>query len=461
MGCKKPSCAPGCDCDRYLEIWNLVFTQYNRQTDGSLVPLPKRNIDTGMGLERLCAVLQNKTSGFETDLIRPVIDQIEARAERKEKAQRHKGTKAQREQGVWSLESGVRSQKKSDKADQWIIADHIRAICHLIYDGIMPSNEERGYVLRRLIRRAVLCERKLGISDNFLYQLVVGVANIFPYLKEKRDYISQIISLEEERFGKTIEHGFSLLDEKLSKGAISGADLFELYDTYGLPIEFAREEAEERGLDVDLEGFNLLMSEQRERARDRRQKTEDRRQITEEKTEFVGYKETEIEAMVVKVMDDGIILDKTPFYPESGGQIGDTGWLIRDGEKIKVEDTQKLGGAILHKTGIEFKEGDKVMALIDGTRRRAIARAHTATHLLHYALRQVLGEHIRQAGSLVAEDRLRFDFTHLKKLDEREIERCEEIIVQRIMENAEIEILENMPLEEAKKMGAMALFEDE
>ncbi|MDI6751705.1 MAG: alanine--tRNA ligase [bacterium] len=435
LSCKKPSCAPGCDCDRYLELWNLVFTQYDRQADGSLLPLPKRNIDTGMGLERLCAVLQAKTSGFEVDLIRPVIDQIERKAERK------------------------------DKASERIIADHIRAICHLIYDGIMPSNEERGYVLRRLIRRAVRSERKLGISGNFLYQLVVDVVNIFPYLKEKRDYIANIISLEEERFSKTIEYGLSLLDEKLSKGAISGADLFELYDTYGLPIEFVEEELRERGTTINNKEMFIELRE-KARLRDRASAKITRANGTVEEmelliTEFIGYKETETEATVIKVVQDGVILDKTPFYPESGGQIGDTGWLIRDGEKIKVEPAQKLGGAILHKISPEFKEGDKVIAKIDIERRRQISRAHTATHLLHYAIRQVLGEHIRQAGSLVAEDRMRFDFTHLKKLDEQEIERCEEIVVQKIMENAGVEILEDIPLEEAKKMGAIALFEDE
>ncbi len=442
FSCKKPSCAPGCDCDRFLELWNLVFTQYDRQADGSLLPLPKRNIDTGMGLERLCAVLQNKTSGFETDLLLPVINQIQEKAKN------------------WRSEIGDR------RSGERVIADHIRAICHLIYDGIIPSNEERGYVLRRLIRRAIRAGRKLGISGNFLYQLVFNVANIFPYLKEKEGNIAQIISIEEERFGKTIELGLSLLDEKLSKGSLSGADLFELYDTYGLPLEFSKEEAEERGIEFDIEGFNRLMETQREKGkkaqRHRAQNTEYRIQNTECRTEFIGYKESQIEATVIKVMEDGVILDRTPFYPESGGQVGDAGWLIRDGLQIKIEDTQKIGEAILHKMkGQELKEGDRVQAVIDIDRRRAISRGHTATHLLHYSLRQVLGEHIRQAGSLVTEDRLRFDFTHLKKLDEQEIGRCEEIIVQKIMENAEIKILEDIPLQEAKRMGAMALFEDE
>ncbi|MFH0774001.1 MAG: alanine--tRNA ligase [bacterium] len=456
LSCKKPSCSPGCDCDRYLEIWNLVFTQYDRQADGSLLNLPKRNIDTGMGLERLCAVLQNKTSGFETDLIRPIIDQIERKA----------GDRIQNtEFRIQNTEGRGQRIERKDKAGERVIADHIRAICHLIYDGVIPSNEERGYVLRRLIRRAIRGGRKLGISGSFLYQLAFDVASIFPYIKEKRDYIAQIISLEEEGFRKTIEYGLSLLDEKLSKGTLSGADLFELYDTYGLPVEFAKEEAEEKGIGLDIDGFNRLMDQQRQRGRKaevRSQNTGVRSQESGVRTEFVGYKNNEVEATVIKVVEDGVILDKTPFYPESGGQIGDAGWLIRDGVKIQVEDTQKLGKAILHKVKeAELKEGDRVMAVINEKRRRAIARAHTATHLLHYSIRQVLGEHIRQAGSLVAEDRLRFDFTQGKKLDEREINRCEEIVVQKIMENAVIEILEDIPLKEAKEMGAMALFEDE
>ncbi|MBU1261481.1 alanine--tRNA ligase [bacterium] len=458
LGCNLPSCAPGCDCDRYLELWNLVFTQYDRQADGRLLSLPKRNIDTGMGLERLCAVLQNKTSNFETDLMKPIIDQIEKNCELRI---------ADRELRI-AEKSDSRLTIRDSRFAIRVIADHIRAICHLIYDGVLPSNEERGYVLRRLIRRAVRCTRRLGILDNFLYHLVVDVANIFPYIKEKRDYIAHIISSEEDGFRKTIERGFSLLDERLSKGALSGACLFELYDTYGLPLEFAEEEAEERGIVIDKEMFIALREKARLRDRASAKITRGNGTIEEielrdvSTTEFVGYRETEVEATVIKVVEDGVILDKTPFYPQSGGQIGDTGWLIMDNRKIQIEDTQKIGKVILHKTkDAELKEGDKVMAIIDTERRRQIARAHTATHLLHYALRQVLGEHIRQAGSLVSEDRLRFDFTCGKKLDEREIHRCEEIVVQKIMGNAVIEILEDIPQDVAKGMGAMALFEDE
>jgi alanyl-tRNA synthetase len=402
--------------------------QFERKANGILNSLPKKNIDTGMGLERLSAVLQGVDTPFETDLIKPVVDSLRGLARSKEQVLLNR------------------------------IADHIRAICHLIADGVLPGNEERGYVLRNLIRRSVRVGKKLGIIDSpFLYKLATPVSEIFLYLKEKREHIARIIQIEEERFSDVFDRGLLILEEMAEKGRLSGEDLFKLHDTYGFPIDLAEEIAKEKGLLCDIEGFNRLMSEQRERAR-KKSAFEKRESKVSEETEFVGYRDLEIDAVVVKVTDSGIILDRTPFYPESGGEIGDTGFLIKEKEKAKVEDTQRAGKAILHKTKAILKEGDRVRAIVDAERRRGIEKAHTATHLLHSALRAIVGSSVKQAGSLVAEERLRFDFTHIKPLEEIEIRRAEEVVVEKIMEDIELEIREE-DREEAKRMGAIALFE--
>ncbi len=447
VGCKKPSCSVGCDCDRYLELWNLVFTEFDRQTDGSLKPLPKKNIDTGMGLERLSFILQGKKTAFECDLMKPIIDYI-------------------------SLDSRLQT------SDSKLIADHIRAITHLIYDGIIPSNEERGYVLRSLIRRAI---RKVGSRESgvrsqelFLWQLVYPVTKIFPYLEKEREHIANIIKLEEDKFREAIERGLSILKEKIrkSKDVFSGKELFELYDTFGFPIDFAIEVIEEAGLSVDMDSYNKMMNEQKERGR--------KKAIFSQKTgwyniqtEFIGYETLECSAKVIKKDGLSVILDKTPFYPESGGQVGDCGFLIKDGLKVYVETTYKIGETIIHKiregtetqrhrgTEENLKGGDIVTAIVDKEKREGIKRAHTSTHLLQAALREILGSHTKQQGSMVSNNRLRFDFNYSQKLVDFQIKEIEQKVYQWILEDIEVNILKDIPIKEAKELGALAFFEDE
>jgi len=428
MGCGRPDCSPGCDCDRFLELWNLVFTEFDRQKDGSLKPLPKKNIDTGMGLERLSSVIQGKKTSFESDLIKPIIDYISPKSQ-------------------------------IPNPESRIIADHIRAITHLIYDGIIPSNEERGYVLRSLIRRAI---RKIKSEKLFLWQIVYPVTKIFPYLEKEREHIANIIKIEEERFDETIERGLLILEEKIKRSGnvFSGKELFELYDTYGFPVDYAIEVIKEYGRSVDMDEYHRMMEEQKERSR--KKAVFFQKDGYDIKTEFVGYKTLEVEAKVLK--QDGllVILDRTPFYPESGGQVGDSGLLIKDGLKIYVEDTERVGEAIVHKIKEgEFNKNDVVQAIVDCERRKGIKRAHSATHLLHASLRELLGINVKQQGSLVENDRLRFDFNYPNKLSDFQIQEIEKKVYQWIIDDIEVSILKDISIKDAKEMGALAFFEEE
>ncbi|MEW6482132.1 MAG: alanine--tRNA ligase, partial [bacterium] len=424
------SCSPGCDCDRFLEVWNLVFTEFDRQVDGSLKPLSAKNIDTGMGLERLAMILQDKKTVFECDLIAPIIDYI--------------------------------TEPRIPEPESRIIADHIRAIAHLIYDGIIPSNEERGYVLRRLLRKAERCGKKLGIEGPFLYKLVHPLSSLFPYLKDEEPHIANIVKQEEDRFKETIERGLHILSEKISKAknVFSGKDLFEIYDTYGFPVDFAIDVIKESGLSIDLDGYHRMMDSQRERGR--KKAIFFQKEGYNIKTEFIGYDMLEASCKVIKQDGLFVILDKTPFYPEMGGQVGDWGIFEKDGIKIYVEDTQRDGEAIIHKIREgNLSEGEIIQAVVDKERREGIKRAHTATHLLQFALREVLGKNVRQQGSLVENDRLRFDFNYSQKPSSFQIQEIEKMVYQRIMEDIEVSILKDIPLEKAKEMGALMFFEDE
>ncbi len=457
FGCGRDTCGVGCDCDRYLELWNLVFMQYNRKEDGSLEPLPKKNIDTGMGLERLASVMQGVRNDFETDLLFPIIKKIE------------------------SLSGLTYGGSIDTDRSMKIIADHIRALVFMISDGIMPSNEGRGYILRRILRRAVVSGYKLGFEKPFLHDLVPKVieimGDIYPEIIENNRITSEVILLEEERFRRTLSYGLNLFDEIVSSAKlrgdklISGEEVFRLYDTYGFPYELTKEMARENGLDVDEEGFRRAMEEQRERARRvtrKEAKEETYREIKEDvgDTFFVGYEKLESQAKVLRILEsDGlieVILDRTPCYPEKGGQIGDRGKIVSTKFEGAIEDTYSpIEGLIVHKVRPlkgSLSEGDLVEVIVDAMWRREIAKHHTATHLLHQALCDVLGPHVKQSGSLVAPDRLRFDFTHFSPLRPEETEMVERIVNEKIWEDLKVEVLK-VDLEEAKRMGAKALFE--
>lgn len=463
VGCGKDTCMVGCDCDRYLELWNLVFTQFDRKEDGILLPLPKKNIDTGMGLERLTAVMQGVKTNFDTDLLKPIIDYV-----------------AKISQVAYGIDHA------KDVALR-IIADHLRGITYLIYDGIIPSNETRGYVLRAMIRRAMMQGRKLNLHNAFLFQVIPTVVKIFSHdsnLAQQRDHISRIVKLEEERFINTLERGLTILENIINDyknkglGTISGEDIFKLYDTYGFPVDLTQEIALESGLKLDIEGFDKEMDEQRQRARQSGQFgwIEEKETKLTTTTKFVGYELNEVKATVVEILKDKtpveeatcgdkveIVLDCSPFYAEAGGQVGDTGILTKGDVKILVTDAKWANKAMLLQATIQkgnIKPKDELQAVIDGPRRLSIARNHTATHLLQSALRQVLGSHVKQSGSYVCPDYLRFDFTHLSAMKEGEIKRVEEIVNEKIRENLGVTSYETT-LEEAIKTGAMALFEEE
>ncbi|MGB4483336.1 MAG: alanine--tRNA ligase, partial [bacterium] len=466
-GCGSPDCAPGCDCDRYLEVWNLVFTQFDRDEEGNYTPLPKKNIDTGMGLERLAAIMQQVPTNFDTDLIKPIIDKTAALA---------------------GISYGVEETDISLK----VIADHLRAVVYMVADGILPSNEGRGYVLRRLLRRAVRHGKLLGIEGPFLHLVADTVIEIgqeaYPELVEKRDMIRQVIRLEEERFLETLQAGMNILSgyleemKKEGQRVLSGDKAFRLYDTYGFPLDLTREIAAEEGLQVDEEGFARAMEAQRERARAARQEADGmlvgegvyRELAGLEPTTFTGYDTLGGTGRIEAIIRDGelvseapagaeveIVLDQTPFYAEGGGQVGDRGRLTAPGVRIKIKDTRALpGGVVVHQGQVEegpVKTGTLVEARVEGELRWATARNHTATHLLHRALRQVLGDHVQQAGSLVDGERLRFDFSHFSAPDKEELKRIEELVNEKILENIPLEI-KVMPLEEAQRLGAIALF---
>ncbi|GAB7386486.1 alanine--tRNA ligase [Bacillaceae bacterium] len=461
-----PELYPGGENERYLEIWNLVFSQYNHNPDGSYTPLPKKNIDTGMGLERMASILQDVETNFDTDLFLPIINTTCEIA----------GVK-------------YREKEETDVALK-VIADHVRAIVFAIGDGALPSNEGRGYVIRRLLRRAVRYGKVLGVEKPFLYRLTPVVGEImgddYPEVVEKREFIERVIKNEEERFHETLHEGIRILEEmieeakKEGRGHIKGAEAFKLYDTYGFPIDLTEDFAGERGLKVDREGFERAMEEQRERARAARQDVDSMQtqggvlaDLTV-KSEFVGYNELVTSAKVAAIIYNDqlvdmigenavcqVILDRTPFYAESGGQVADKGIISSGGTQAQVEDVQKgPNGQHVHTVRVlsgRLRVGDTVEARVHRASRADIVKNHTATHLLHRALKDVLGEHVNQAGSLVAPDRLRFDFTHFGSVSDEQLAEIEQIVNEKIWQHLDVEIMYK-GLQEAKAMGAMALF---
>ena len=464
-GCGSPNCRPGCDCDRYMEIWNNVFSQFNNDGAGNYTELANKNIDTGMGLERLACVMQGVDNMFEVDTIQNIIKSVSDRA-------------------------GV-AYKTNDKADVSlrIIADHARASAFLIADGVMPSNEGRGYVLRRLMRRACRHGRILGIRGVFLSDVMAVVAKenatAYPELTEKLDYVQKIVRIEEERFNATVESGMNLLDALMAdakangKSELCGADVFKLSDTYGFPLDLTREIAEENGLGIDEKGFeeNLLAQKQRARAaRGNISGWDDSMKSlvdTSVKTEFTGYTENVTTGKIVAIIDGDtdelteitgenavIITDRTPFYGEGGGQVGDIGTIESENGKATVTDTKKNDGVYMHICKIEsgsLSVGDTVTLKIDGARRAAIARNHSSVHLLDAALREVLGTHIRQAGSYVDQNEARFDFTHFSSVTPEELSRVELLVNEKILEGIAVSTFET-DIESAKASGAIALF---
>lgn len=462
-GCGKPDCAVGCDCDRFLEIWNLVFTQYDRDEAGNYTPLAKKNIDTGAGLERIASVLQNKKSNFETDLLFPLIEHAAK---------------------VANVEYGA--DNKIDVSLK-VIADHIRSMTVMIGDGILPSNEGRGYVLRRILRRAVRHARLLGIEKMFLVPMVDVVIAIFaeayPDLAEKQSYIKKVIQLEEERFQTTLVQGMELLNghvQSLKKSGITmldGATAFKLYDTFGFPWELTLEILEEHDMQLDKQNFDAAMKEQRERARAARQDHAEKviiPDLSKLATELLTVDEQADSAQVVLAWKDGmlvdevhdgedvaVILDVTGFHAEGGGQVGDTGFLESSMGKIQITATKKLANGTTYHIGNVteglLKIGDTVNLKVDMIRRREIARNHTATHLLHAALKQVLGTHVNQSGSFVSPERLRFDFSHFSQVTPEQLVEIEQFVHQAILENISVSIVETNQ-SAAKEMGAVALF---
>jgi alanyl-tRNA synthetase len=447
LGCGRPECGPGCTCERYLEFWNLVFMEFELHPDGTVTPLPKQNVDTGMGLERAATVLQDVISVYETDGFQAIMDWIEAQS------------------GVAYGES-----EKATKAHR-ILADHGRGMTFLVGDGVLPSNEGRGYVLRRIIRRAVQQARTIGLDDLWRVTEVVAeqMGPWYAELVENGDRIQEIVRAEEERFSQTLERGLKLFEEIAGKGAISGEDAFLLHDTYGFPLELTRELALERGMAIDEETFTRLMSEQRARSRAGAGREEARAAKFAEKagfqTEFVGYEKTEVLTQIgaLEQLENGDFLAKlreSPFYPEGGGQISDAGFIEHDetGARAELEEAYRVGDdQVLLFHGEGFAEGDRVRAVVPWKVRFPTMANHTATHLLHQALRDVLGDHVRQAGSAVRPDKLRFDFTHGQALTPDERGRVEQIVNERVFENLPVRTFVT-PIDEARNLGAMMLF---
>lgn len=448
FGCGKETCQPGCDCDRYFELWNLVFPQFEKTEKGQMIPLANRGIDTGMGMERLAVSMQGGNSIFDTDLFSPIIDEA-----------------------VRALDVSY----SKDKVAFNVIVDHIRALTFACAEGVIPSNEGRGYVLRRLLRRALRRGVFLGTEEPFLYRLVGTVTDVmkepYPELVERREQVSLIIKSEEERFFRTLNQGLALFEEITSTGSgvISGDDAFRLYDTYGFPIDMTLEIAGERGLRVDLKEFEEKMAAQKERARaaSRFQSAdmgEGWEGLEGEEAEFVGYERISIQARIIgwRVSDGDVEmrLDKTPFYAEAGGQVGDTGRIYSDDFEVKVTNTVWTDHGVVHVGKLERGEikGGTVTAEVDCERRKDIARNHTATHILQGVLRVVLGKHVRQEGSLVEPERLRFDFTHYNPLTRREIDRVEEMVNSKVRGNLSVVSVNTTYDEATKGMGAIALF---
>jgi alanyl-tRNA synthetase len=448
QGCDRPDCAPGCECDRFLEVWNLVFMEFDLGDDGTLTPLPSQNIDTGLGVERGATVLQGVHSVYETDGFQHVMDWIAA------------------ETGTRYGESDVVT-----KAHR-VLADHGRAMTFLVADGVTPTNEGRGYVLRRVIRRAVVHGRDIGLEDFLprLADVVVGqMGDAYPELVANRSSIKEILGAEEARFARTLAVGQRFFEEAAAKGAISGEDAFRLHDTYGFPIELTRERARERGLAVDEEGFVRLMAEQRERSRAAAgtgagvERAAEFARKAGFQTEFVGYEKLDVLTQIgaLEELEEGLFLAKlreSPFYPEGGGQVTDQGWIEKDGARAELVGAFRFGDdQALLLEGEGLAPGDRVRAVVPWKVRFPTMANHTATHLLHKALQEVLGDHVRQAGSAVRPDKLRFDFTHPQALSPEERERVEEIVNERVFENLPVRAFLT-PLEEARKLGAMMLF---
>ena len=465
-GCGKPGCTVGCDCDRYIEIWNNVFSQFDNDGHGHYTELKQKNIDTGMGLERLACVCQNVDSLFDVDTVMNIT---------------HK---------VSQLTGAHYGETEKRDVSLRVITDHIRSATFMICDGILPSNEGRGYVLRRLLRRAARHGKLLGVNDPFLYQVVDTVIHEnegqYPDLREKQTYITKVIRTEEENFGRTIDGGMKIFSDLLAEHKqklekiFSGADAFRLYDTFGFPIDLTMEMAADEGLSVDENAFQKLMQEQKERAREARKALGDLGWAGLEfgkdvpATEFVGYDHSECDAKIVAIVADEelreevaagaeavVVLDQSPFYAEMGGQVADHGTITADGVVFTVADVQKnKGGKFMHYGRLAqgvLHVGDTVHAAIDMERRKAIQRAHSTTHLLDAALKKVLGDHVHQAGSLVEPDRLRFDFTHFEAISPEELRQVEELVNDAVLEGYPV-VTEVLPIEEAKKKGAVAMF---
>ncbi len=467
-GCGKPGCTVGCDCDRYMEVWNNVFSQFNNDGHGNYTDLIQKNIDTGMGLERLAVVMQDVDSLFDVDTVKNITNHV-------------------------SKISG-KTYGESYKTDVSlrVITDHIRSTVMMICDGVIPSNEGRGYVLRRLLRRAARHGKLLGINEPFLYKVCDTVIHesggAYPALIEKQEYIRKVIQVEEERFDATVDAGLSILHDMIEKAKNAGskelpaADAFKLHDTYGFPIDLTIEILEEQGMSTDRDGFDALIQEQKERSREDRKRMGDLGWASEDlgldkslKTEFCGYTELEAEGNVLALVSEGestdavragskvtVVLDKTPFYAEMGGQVPDYGIMSHGECEIEITNVQKSGDGRMYlhsgvvKSGV-VSRGDTLVCKVDKERRQAICRSHTATHLLQEALREVLGSHVEQAGSYTDADHVRFDFTHFAAMTPEEIAKVESIVNNTILAGLEVRT-DEMPIEEAKKLGAMALF---
>jgi alanyl-tRNA synthetase len=466
LSCNRPDCRVGCDCDRYLEIWNLVFMQYNRDLSGKLNPLPKPSIDTGMGLERLSAVLQGKVNNFDTDLFLPIIQHVE------------------------NISGKKYGTDPSVAVSMRVIADHIRSAAFVLSEGLTPSNEGRGYVLRRIIRRAARHGFILGIEEPFLYNALDTVYEMmsgqYPEILENTHMSKKLLRFEEERFAHTLSSGMDILDKVMDgvkssgKDTIPGPELFKLYDTFGFPLDLAQDIAEDNKLKIDHQGFNKEMELQKKRARASWVGAEDEvaevyREIKNrlQPTVFLGYEALQSDSIVNALIKNGefieeakegedveIVLDKTPFYGESGGQVGDTGTIKSNDLKIEIKESKKISDTPIHigiiKKGL-VRRGMAVHTSVEADRRKSIVRNHTATHLLHAALRAVLGDQVKQSGSLVAPERLRFDFTHFFAMDDREIRDVENIVNEKIIENIPVDTSETS-LDDAISKGVTALF---
>jgi alanyl-tRNA synthetase len=466
-GCNDPGCNPSCNCGRFVEIWNLVFTQFDRQPDGSLEPLPKKNIDTGMGLERLAAVIQGVHSNFDIDVFVPIVKRVAELLDVEYSAGSEEGARIRR------------------------IADHVRGITFTICDGVAPSNEKQGYVLRKILRIALRDAMKLGKKETLLWKLVPTVIEVmkaqYPELEQRREHIVRVIKIEEEKFLEVVDEGTQILDRAMqelsAKGekALPGEDAFRLYDTYGFPIDITQQILAEKGFTVDLRGFEQAMEKQRLAAR---AGTKMSGQIfdtgpllhikgTFNPTEFLGYEKLDCHAKVLAILkgekfvesidaqaDITVLLDKTAFYGESGGQVGDTGKMTAEGVELAVTDCKRVESYFLHVCKLKkgtLKTGMDVHAAVDGHRREAVARAHTTTHLLQNALRTVLGKHVEQAGSFVEPDSFRFDFTHTGGMTQDELRRVQEFVNEKIVDNAPVKVVETS-LDQAKKDGTLAFF---